>query len=60
MSEDEDTVFVKRQKTIHYGSLEETMDTQNKLARMDADNLPAIQATSAHHIPEYFDINEEV
>lgn len=60
MSDEDEVVYVKRQKTIHYGSLEETME--NRL-RMEAEAVqPQVQASSgpSAKIPEYFDIDLEM
>lgn len=59
MSDDEEVVYVKRQKVTHYGSLEETME---KRMREEAQNsVPAVSNSgSSAKIPEYFDIDLEV
>lgn len=59
MDEDEETVFVKRQKTIHYGSLESTMQERMSQARMEPESSgPSTSSGSA--VPEYFDVDAEV
>lgn len=64
MSDDEDEViYVKKQKTIHYGSLEETMENRMKQIRSEAENAtPAVSTggSSSTQIPEYFDIENEM
>jgi hypothetical protein len=62
MSDDEDIVYVKKQKTIHYGSLETTMEDRMKQIRSEAESLPAVNSnnSSAALIPEYFDIDLEM
>lgn len=60
MSDEEDeVVYVKRQKTIHYGSLEDTMESRNRHVKNEQEvstNVPATNTT----IPEYFDIETEM
>lgn len=59
MSDEEEVVYVKRQKTIHYGSLEETMENRLKQMRSEIESsAPATQSNS--QVPEYFDIDEEM
>lgn len=62
MSDEEDMVYVKRQKTIHYGSLDETMEGRMKLLTREVDNstAPAPVTTASAQIPEYFDIDLEM
>lgn len=62
MSDEEEMVYVKKQKTIHYGSLEETMESRLKQIRSEAENAtPAVQSSSgSSQIPEYFDIDLEM
>lgn len=60
MSDDEEIVYVKKQKTIHYGSLEATMEDRMKQIRSEAESSPAVNSTSAAQIPEYFDIDLEM
>lgn len=61
MSDDDEFVYVKKQKTIHYGSLEQEME---KRLRSEVENSqPAVSSTSATSsakIPEYFDIDDEM
>lgn len=61
MSDDDEVIYAKRQKTIHYGSLEDTMEARMKILR----NEPEIQSAPTASIkpadiPEYFDIDIEV
>jgi hypothetical protein len=59
MSDEDEVIYVKRQKTIHYGSLEETMENRMKMMRTEVESsAPTIQSNS--QVPEYFDIDEEV
>jgi hypothetical protein len=60
MSDDEEIVYVKKQKTIHYGSLEAGMEERLKQLRNEAENSPAVNTSSAAHVPEYFDIDLEM
>lgn len=62
MSDDEEVIYAKRQKTIHYGSLEETMEARIKLARNESEVQSAQTAPiqKADVVPEYFDIDNEV
>jgi hypothetical protein len=63
MSDEEDEIiYVKKQKTIHYGSLEETMEQRMKLIRSEAENAtPVVPSTQpSAQIPEYFDIDSEM
>lgn len=63
MSDEEDeVVYVKKQKTIHYGSLEETMELRMKQIRSEAENstVSAASVGSSQPIPEYFDIENEM
>lgn len=62
MSDDENEfVYVKKQKTIHYGSLEETMENRMRQIRSEAENsAPVVTLTPSSQIPEYFDIDEEM
>lgn len=55
-------VYVKRQKTIHYGSLDETMEGRMKLLSREVDNssTPAQINTASAQVPEYFDIDLEM
>lgn len=60
MSDDEEIVYVKKQKTIHYGSLEATMEDRMKQIRSETESSsPAVNSSSAQ-IPEYFDIDLEM
>lgn len=55
---DDEIVYVKKQKTIHYGSLEESLESRLKQARNEAENsTPALQNSN---VPEYFDIDLEM
>jgi hypothetical protein len=58
MSDDEEIVYVKKQKTIHYGSLEATIEERMGQSRMEAESSGP--STSSGVIPEYFDIDAEV
>lgn len=63
MSDDEDeVVYVKRQKTIHYGTLEETMENRMRHAKNETtETSTTSNATSSNvQIPEYFDIESEM
>ena len=62
MSDDEDeVVYVKRQKTIHYGTLEETMENRMRHAKNETETSTTSNATSSNtQIPEYFDIEGEM
>lgn len=62
MSDDEELVYVKRPRTIHYGSLEESekarqnaLEAENGDFRMDTGPTPAPTSTS-----DYFNIDDEV
>lgn len=64
MSDEEDVRYVKRQKTIHYGTLEQEMARQmresaeNKNGSSTASTTSAVKMTT--NVPEYFDIDAEV
>lgn len=64
MSDEDEIVYVKKQKTIHYGSLEQEME--NRLRNEVENSQPVVPsssssaATSSAKIPEYFDIDEEM
>lgn len=62
MSDDEEVVYAKRQKTIHYGTLEETMQERMKHMREQdtTNNTPSTVTTGKADIPEYFDIENEM
>jgi hypothetical protein len=62
MSDDEDeVVYVKRQKTIHYGTLEETMENRIRHAKNETETSTSSNVTSSNtQIPEYFDIEGEM
>ncbi len=60
MSDDEEVIYAKRQKTIHYGSLEETMENRLKNVKNDLEIQSAPTASIKTDIPEYFDIDNEV
>lgn len=61
MSDDEEVIYAKRQKTIRYGTLEETMEARMKILRNDPEIQSAPTAPiSKADIPEYFDIDTEV
>lgn len=61
MSDDDEMVYVKRQKTIHYGSLDETIEGRMKLLAREVDNSTSAPVnTSSAQIPEYFDIDLEM
>lgn len=62
-SEDEEVVYAKRQKTIHYGTLEDTMLERIKHLRNDPAEpsvAPSTATTGKVEIPEYFDIENEM
>lgn len=60
MSDEDEVVYVKRQKTIHYGSLEDSMLEARKQQRRIED-VPATQVTpSSSQIPEYLDLDLEM
>lgn len=59
MSDDEEIVYVKKQKTIHYGSLESAMEERMRESRMEAESSGPSTSSSAV-VPEYFDIDAEV
>lgn len=57
MSDEEDeVVYVKKQKTIHYGSLEETMELRTRQTTNESEN----SSVNINNIPEYFDIDSEM
>lgn len=59
MSDEEEVVYVKKLKTIHYGSLEETMENRLKNIRNElAENNNSASVNS--QVPEYFDIENEM
>lgn len=59
MSDDDEFVYVKKQKMTHYGSLEETME--NRMRNEVESSAPvASSGTSSNKIPEYFDIDLEM
>lgn len=61
MSDDENEhVYVKRQKTIHYGSLEAEMELRMKQIRKEAENAATETGTSSTKVQEYFDIDLEM
>lgn len=57
MSDDDEIVYVKKQKVTHYGSLEETMENR---MRNEIENSTPIQSSVSTKIPEYFDIDLEM
>lgn len=59
MSDDDEIMYVKKQKTIHYGSLEDTFEARLKQKRNDPgeSNNPNTTATI---VPEYIDIELEM
>lgn len=62
MSDDEELVYVKRPRTIHYGSLEES-ERQRQSALEDADGGDYRMETSngpPTNPSEYFNLDEEV
>jgi U4/U6 small nuclear ribonucleoprotein PRP4 len=59
MSDEEEVVYVKRQKTIHYGSLEETMMKQLRSEGAEISNS-GNERKITDIVPEYFDIDAEV
>lgn len=61
MSDEDEIVYVKKQKTIHYGSLEQEME--NRLRSEVENSQPVVSSSSSNatsKIPEYFDIDEEM
>lgn len=60
MSDEDEVVYVKRQKTIHYGSLEETMENRLRLEAETAQPQLQSSSTTTAKIPEYFDIDLEM
>ncbi|CAG9806088.1 unnamed protein product [Chironomus riparius] len=61
MSDEDEVVYVKRQKTIHYGTLEETMENRMRHAKNETETSTTSNATSSNtQIPEYFDIEGEI
>lgn len=64
MSDEEDVRYVKRQKTIHYGTLEQEMARQMRESAENKNGSSAASTTSAvkmtTNVPEYFDIDAEV
>lgn len=64
MSDEDEIVYVKKQKTIHYGSLEQEME--NRLRNEVENSQPVVPSSSSSaatlsaKIPEYFDIDEEM
>lgn len=60
MSDEDEVVYVKRQKTIHYGSLEETMVKQIRSEGTEISTTPAPERKLTENVPEYFDIDAEV
>lgn len=65
MSDDEEVIYAKRQKTIHYGTLEDTMLERMKHLRNDpepstAPSTTTTATTGKAEIPEYFDIENEM
>lgn len=66
MSDEDEVVYVKKQKTIHYGSLEQAMLQQlrseaaenNGSSATTTSSSSAVKMTDA--VPEYFDIDAEV
>lgn len=60
MSDEDEVVYVKRQKTIHYGSLEETMIKQMRSEGTEIASTPTNERKMTENVPEYFDIDAEV
>lgn len=62
MSDDEEVIYAKRQKTIHYGTLEDTMLERAKLMKNENSETSAPTSTTIGKadIPEYFDIENEM
>lgn len=59
MSDEDEIVYVKKQKTIHYGSLEQEME--NRLRNEVESSQPVLTpSSSSGKVPEYFDIDEEM
>ena len=58
MSDDEDNiVYVKKQKTIHYGSLEDT-ERARLTKTLEAEDFTS--SAQIHISNDYFDIDQEV
>lgn len=55
MSDDDEIVYVKKQKTIHYGSLEDS--ERIKQLKSEIENIDSGQI---HISKEYFDIENEM
>lgn len=61
MSDEDEVVYVKRQKTIHYGTLEDSMLEARKQQQRRIDESPANQVTpGSSQIPEYLDLDLEM
>lgn len=62
MSDEDEVVYVKKQKVTHYGSLEETMENRMRLELSALENSTPVSSSGASStkIPEYFDIDLEV
>lgn len=63
MSDDEEVIYAKRQKTIHYGTLEETMQERMKHMRNESEISNSQSSTTISgkaEITEYFDIDNEM
>lgn len=61
MSDEDEVVYVKRQKTIHYGQLEDSMLEVRKQQQRRIDESPATQVTQSNsQIPEYLDLDLEM
>ena len=63
MSDDEELVYVKKQKTIHYGSLEDS--ERSRLLKSDNSDLASLLSSDKdtgqiHTSSEYFDLEQEV
>lgn len=69
MSDDDDEkIYVKKSNTIHYGSLEETLnerldnvsdDSNNDFTEVKRERVPAAQ-TNIHTSNEYYALEQEV
>jgi U4/U6 small nuclear ribonucleoprotein PRP4 len=61
MSDDDEVIYAKRQKTIHYGTLEETMEARMKHMRNEPEAKEATAPlTTSITKEEYFDIEGEM
>lgn len=59
MSDDEEIVYVKKQKTIHYGSLED-QERAAKIAKFENEGSDLQTAGQINISHEYFDLEQEM